>query len=155
MTNTPLRILQYNVNHGKDATLVPLLHDTSVNEFDILAIQEPWRNPLVMTGYNPSNSQFYLAYPLKELTRVCLYINKWIHLNSWSVTHHNEDAQTVMLSYEQDGQRERIQIHNIYNPSLLSYSSLESRTLETLRNCVKDALIDYIVVGDLNLYHPL
>ena len=62
MSNTTLRILQYNVNHGKDATLVPLLHDTRVHEFDILAIQEPWRNPFTTTSYNPQDSPFYLAY---------------------------------------------------------------------------------------------
>lgn len=33
-----LRILQYNINHGKEATLVLLLQDTNVDEFDILAI---------------------------------------------------------------------------------------------------------------------
>jgi hypothetical protein len=92
-----LRILQYNVNHGKEATLIPLLHDTSINEFDILAIQEPWRNPTATTGYNPSSSRFHLAYPLKALARVCFYINKKIHLNTWSVTHYTEDAQTVTL----------------------------------------------------------
>lgn len=155
MTGTTLRILQYNVNHGKDATLVPLLHDTSVNEFDILAIQEPWRNPLVTTGYNPSGSQFYLAYPPKELTRVCFYINKKIHLNSWTVKHHNEDAQTVTLNYERDKQEEKIQIHNIYNPSPTSYSSREPGTLEILRSCVEEVSTEHIVVGDFNLHHPL
>ena len=35
-----LKILQYNVNHGKEATLIPLLQDKEVCDFDILAIQE-------------------------------------------------------------------------------------------------------------------
>jgi len=53
MTGT-LKILQYNVNHGKEATVIPLLQDQRVKEFDILAIQEPWRNLYIATGYNPS-----------------------------------------------------------------------------------------------------
>jgi hypothetical protein len=97
MSHINLKILQYNVNHGKEATLTPLLHDTKINEFDILAIQEPGRNPLATTSYNPQNSQFYLAYPLKALVRVCFYINKKIHPKTWTVTHHNEDAQTVTI----------------------------------------------------------
>lgn len=31
-----LSILQYNVNHGKEATQVPLLEDTNVHDFDII-----------------------------------------------------------------------------------------------------------------------
>ena len=33
-----LSILQYNVNHDKEATQVPLLEDTNVHDFDILII---------------------------------------------------------------------------------------------------------------------
>jgi hypothetical protein len=171
MMQTPhLRILQYNVNHGKEATLVPLLQDTNVDEFDILAIQEPWRNPTVTTSYNPARSQFHLAYPPHLLARVCFYINKRLHIQSWSVTHHNEDAQTVTLRYaanEQDVANplgglttslalgKTVQIHNIYNPSPVSHSSTEEGTLTTLRNCLQDTTTDHIVIGDFNLHHPL
>jgi exonuclease III len=155
MSNTSLRILQYNVNHGKDATLVPLLQDTRVHEFDILAIQEPWRNPFTTTSYNPQDTPFYLAYPLKPLSRVCAYINKRIHPNSWTVTHHTEDAQTVTIRYGPDKHQRTLQVHNIYNPSPSSYSSQDQGTLETLRNCLQEPADDHIVVGDFNLHHPL
>jgi hypothetical protein len=133
MRDTNLRILQYNVNHGKEATLMPLLHDTRINEFDILAIQEPWRNPLVTTSYNPPDSAFYLAYPPKALARVCFYINKRIHPKSWAVMHHNEDAQTATICYGSENPQRTLQIHNIYNPSPGSYTSAAPGTLETLR----------------------
>ena len=150
-----LRILQYNVNHGKDATLVPLLQDTRVHEFDILAIQEPWRNPFTTTSYNPRNAPFHLAYPPKPLSRVCIYINKRIHPNSWTVTHHTEDAQTVTIRYGPNNHQRTLQVHNIYNPSPSSYSSQDQGTLETLRNCLQEPADDHIVVGDFNLHHPL
>jgi exonuclease III len=155
MSNTTLRILQYNVNHGKDATLVPLLQDTRVHEFDILAIQEPWRNPLTTTSYNPQDAPFYLAYPPKPLSRVCVYINKRIHPNTWTVAHHSEDAQTVTIRYGPDKHQRTLQVHNIYNPSPSSYSSQDQGTLETLRNCLQVPADDHIVVGDFNLHHPL
>ena len=155
MRDTTLRILQYNVNHGKDATLVPLLHDTKIQEFDILAIQEPWRNPSVTTSYNPPDSPFHLAYPPKALARVCFYINKKIHPRSWTVTHHNEDAQTVTIHHGLGPHQRTLQIHNIYNPSPGSSSSLAPGTLETLRICLQRTVDDHIVVGDFNLHHPL
>src|SRR5271154_4357783 len=152
-----LRILQYNVNHGKEATLIPLLRNATIKEFDILAIQEPWRNPFQTTGYNPSRSEFYLAYPAKELTRVCFYVNKRLHPNTWTVTHHNEDAQTLTLKIE-EGQQDPwiVQIHNVYNPSPGSYSSTNPGTLTTVRNCLESTAdgTEHILIGDFNLHHP-
>jgi hypothetical protein len=87
-----LRILQYNVNYSKEATLIPLLQDPRIKEFDILAIQEPWRNPFIKTGYCPSDANFYLAYPPEHLARVCLYVNKRLHPNTWIITHQSADA---------------------------------------------------------------
>jgi exonuclease III len=160
MSTTPkeLRVLQYNVNHGKEATLIPLLRDTGVKEFDILAIQEPWRNPFTTTGYNPSKSEFYLAYPPRELTRTCFYINKRLHPDTWTVTHHNEDAQTLTIRIEglQSTPPRTIQIHNIYNPSPGSYTSTSEGTLGTLRKALEAAEpeTEHIIIGDFNLHHP-
>ena len=74
-----LRVLQYNVNHGKEATLIPLLRDTGVKEFDILAIQKLWRNPFTTTDYNSPRSKFYLVYSPRELSRTYFYINRRLY----------------------------------------------------------------------------
>ena len=116
-----LRILQYNINHGKEATMIPLLQDENIREYDIIAIQEPWRNPFMKTSYNPSTSPFYLAYPPFRETRVCLYVNKRLHPGKWSVTNHCEDTQTIIIEIAGPTNRV-IQVHNIYNPSSQSYS---------------------------------
>jgi exonuclease III len=157
MKTSTLRILQYNVNHGKEATMIPLLQDTNTHEFDILAIQEPWGNKLIATSYNPFDSPFYLAYPPEKEARVCIYINKRIHPDHWTVTHHSRDAQTVTIRYETEEQQQQrtLSIHNIYNPSPSSYSASDIGTLEILRNCLQQAENDHIVVGDFNLHHPL
>ena len=125
------------MNHGKDATLVPLLRDPGVREFDILAIQEPWRNPFTTTSYCPSGSDWYLAYPTRQLTRVCFYINKRLNPEIWAVTDHSEDAQTLTIKYNQNGADETIAVHNIYNPSPGSYTSQEQGTLGILRNALE------------------
>ena len=69
------------MNYGKEITLASLLQEPEYKEFDILAIQEPWRNPFVTTGYNTQTSGFYLAYPPFLLTRVCFYINKRLDIS--------------------------------------------------------------------------
>jgi exonuclease III len=153
-----LRILQYNVNHGKEATLIPLLQDPRIKEFDILAIQEPWRNPFITTGYCPSNANFYLVYPPEHLARVSLYVNKRLHPDTWTVTYQSADAQTVTIRYDQDNGEGKttIAIHNIYNPPG-SYNSQEPGTLETLRKTLNDLTIkhEHVVLGDFNLHHSL
>ena len=136
--------------------MIPLLYNTSIYELDILAIQEPWGNKLVATSYNPHNSPFHLVYPPEKEARVCIYINKRIHPDNWTVTHHSRDAQTVTIRYETGSQQQRtLSIHNIYNPSPSSYSAIETGTLETLRYCLQEPQNDHIVVGDFNLHHPL
>ncbi len=154
-----LRILQYNVNHGKETTLASLLQDAQCKEMDILAIQEPWRNPFITTGYNTQSSGFNLAYPPFRLTRVCFYVNKRLDISKWSVTNHSEDIQTLTINLAaiETQQGGVIQIHNVYNPSPTSYASNEPGTIVTLRKVLEQAEKDsnHVVVGDFNLHHPL
>lgn len=53
-----LRILQYNVMKSRNEVMATLLHDPSIQEYDILALQEPWRNPYISTTHNPISSSF-------------------------------------------------------------------------------------------------
>jgi Endonuclease-reverse transcriptase len=149
-----LRILQYNINHGKEATLIPLLQDTNVQNFDVLAIQEPWMNPFMNTSYNPSTTTFHLSYPPKPLARVCFYVNKRIDPSSWAVTTHNEDLQTLTIRYGPTEDVKTVKIHNIYNPSPQSYTAMVSGTLATLQECLREDTNDHILLGDFNLHHP-
>jgi hypothetical protein len=73
-----LRILQYNVQKSRDVVLASLFQDPRILEYDVLAIQEPWRNPFIATSYNPLKAHFQLTYLNDAATRVCFYINKRI-----------------------------------------------------------------------------
>ena len=152
MNTKRLKILQYNVNHGKESTIVPLLEDPKAHEFDIIAIQEPWRNQFATTSYCPSRTPFYLAYPKFEDTRVCCYINKRLNISSWNVTNHTADFQTITITPD-DGSRQ-IEIHNIYNPSPYSYYSRLEGALTLLPGKLREDTMN-IVLGDFNLHHPL
>ena len=58
--------------------MIGLLQDPRVAKYDILAIQEPWRNPFNEEGYNLSQSPFYLIDKGTKNTRTAVYINKEI-----------------------------------------------------------------------------
>jgi hypothetical protein len=78
LTSTKLTLLQYNVNKSRKKVLIGLLGDLRIARFDILAIQEPWKNQYNYEGYNPSNSPFYLVQKTSEDIRAAIYVNKRI-----------------------------------------------------------------------------
>ena len=71
-----LQILQYNIRHKALSTMALLLHDKKIEQFDILAIQEPWFNLHNQSSFNPGSSNFHLVHRPKADTRIYFYINK-------------------------------------------------------------------------------
>jgi len=153
-----LKILQYNVQKRKDAVLVPLLHQESVQDIDIIAIQEPWRNAFLSTTYNAHATGFTLAYASEEEdTRVCFYINKRLNTQQWEITHRSRDLCSMRLEINSDNNRNSniINIHNVYNPSPISTSSTEGPTTLPQLKSMLTAGEEHIIIGDFNLHHPL
>ena len=98
-TNT-LSILQYNVMKSKDIVMATLLRDQNILEYDILAIQEPWRNPFMSTTHNPVPESFHLIFPQDTrdtLARVCFFINKRLNEITWRVKEHTRDIYTLII----------------------------------------------------------
>jgi hypothetical protein len=60
--HTTLSILQYNVRKSRDMVMATLLRDPQIHEYDILAIQEPWRNPYTATTHHPAKDVSHLCY---------------------------------------------------------------------------------------------
>jgi hypothetical protein len=77
-----LKVLQYNVNKSRNKVLAGLLEDPRVKEYDIIAVQEPWRNTVDSHAYNPRNSGFHLVDRGTADSRVTTYINKRISENA-------------------------------------------------------------------------
>ena len=71
--------------------ITPLLEDPSIKEIDIVAIQEPSRNSMNGTTYNPSSSRFHLAYSGDLEARTYFYINKRIETDSWGIIYRGSD----------------------------------------------------------------
>lgn len=136
---------------SRDKVMASLLRDKRIISYDVLAIQEPWRNPFMNTTHNPIPQHFELAYHDHRKTRVCFFINKRIGSSRWSVTHHTPDLSTLELRWGEEG--ETIVIHNVYNPVPAIEST--NSALPTLREAMgRWRHVEQVVVGDFNLHHP-
>ena len=151
-----LRILQYNANKSRNKVLIGLLQDPRVATYDIIAIQEPWRNPFDFATYNSRNSPFHLVDSKKAGSRISTYVNKNIPLSSWQETHHSDDLHSVTLRIAEESQGPRIiNIHNVYNPPPRSHN--EEEELGTLIILLQTSYIPgkHVFLEDFNLYYPL
>ena len=143
-----LRILQYNVQKSRDIVMASLFQDDKTLEYDILAIQEPWRNPFTATSYHPLKTHFQLTYFNNAETRVCLYINKRIDPGTWSVSYIAKDI--ILLKLSNSDPSRTMHIFNVYNEVITD-------TLTTLAEAMGalDSHDEVVVLGDFNLHHPL
>jgi hypothetical protein len=144
-----LRILQYNVQKSKNGVLVPLL-DGGHDLYDVIAIQEPWLNPLVATTYCPRSCPYTLVFPQEGRARTCIYVNKQIPLSQWHASA-EQDYSWVRLELNSGP----LTIHNVYSETPRSYETTEwntpiPRVLEAVQ-----APGRHLVVGDFNLHHTV
>ena len=86
--------------------MVQLFEDAETKEYDVIAIQEPWRRNDCNTTYHPDKGHFELLYLNDETTRTCYHANKDLALSSWSVTNHSLDLTT--LHYRKQQQRNHL-----------------------------------------------
>ncbi|KAJ6437601.1 zinc knuckle [Purpureocillium lavendulum] len=144
----------YNVRKSKDTVMATLLRDPRIREYDILAIQEPWKNAFSETTHHPAKDLFHLCYPATkegEPTRVCFFINKQLDHSKWHFKNAGKDLCTLILETNAEG-NSKIAIHNVYNP----HRQQENRRsiLPQLRREMQGLRQgEQIVVGDFNLHH--
>lgn len=65
MINKPLQILQYNMSQSKDSVMADFLRNPQVLELEVIAIQDPWRNPWQDTTHYPAKATHHLVHPLE------------------------------------------------------------------------------------------
>ena len=132
---TKLNILQYNVRKPRDIVTASLLRDPQVHEYDILAIQEPWRNPFMATTHHPAKDKFYLCCPAGDEegpVRVCFFVNKRIDYKKSRFKEHTRDICSLIIKTNEERQdRQQITIHYIYNP--IRSTTGERTTLANIR----------------------
>jgi hypothetical protein len=145
-------ILQYNVKNEKKDTMMSLLIDFRIKEYDLLTIQKSWRNVCVSTSYNSFNIDFHLLYENMSNVKTCFYVNTRLHVDHWSMNYVFDDVCTIRIKMTNN---KWINVHNIYNVSLSFYTT---RSALTIIKIVKDCLNDdekHILLKDFNLHHFL
>jgi exonuclease III len=151
-----LTILQYNVRKSKDTVMATLLRDPDIGRYDILAIQEPWKNPFDTTTHHPAKDQFHLCYPDKDQNfpaRVCFFINKRLDHSRWHFREVSRDlcSLNLVLGTEEEQQ---IVIHNVYNPT--KTATERGSTLSLLELVIeRSSHHEQIIVGGFNLHREL
>ena len=101
--------------------MIGLFQDPRLEDYDILAIQEPWRNTHNDQGYNPSSSLFHLVEKASESTKTAIYINRRIPLSQWDEIYKEKDLITIRLAIP-GAKEDRIYIYSIYLPPPKSHS---------------------------------
>ncbi|KAI6789402.1 hypothetical protein KC331_g213 [Hortaea werneckii] len=136
--------------------MATLLQDPSVMEYDILAIQEPWRNPFLSTTHHPAKDRFHLCYPEAVEdgpARVCFFVNKRLDNTKWQFESHTKDVCSLHIRGEAGIQTQgHLHVHNIYNPGLASENreSVLPLLCTLLERYERD---EQVVLGDFNLHH--
>ena len=160
---TTLSILQYNVRKSRDTVMATLLRDPNAAEIDVLAIQEPWRNPYTATTHHPTKDIFHLCYPADDgaarPARVCFFVNKRLDHNKWHFDAHSRDVCSLTIEVQLEGQaRTQMIIHNVYNPNRgvedrESVLPVIGRLLEAAS--AAETATEQMVLGDFNLHHSM
>jgi hypothetical protein len=157
MRNTNvLIILQYNVRNERVRTMISLLADKNIQNYDVIAIQKFWRNLFASISLNSSQSDFHLLYRLKDDIKICFYVNDQINIESWKVEYFTIDLSVFkMIVKEVEEDTKMIRIHNVYNSSLISYTSKDSSfTLSKIIRFIVETLDDHhILLKDFNFHH--
>ena len=143
-----LKIVQYNVHKSRDVMIL-LTADKSVAKYDVLAIQEPAKNPTIHATYCESNSAFRPLYPTNRHTRACFLINKRLPLEYWSVEFPGPDL--AILTLRLPGRT--VTITNVYSQPVAAHQKDENSPIYRLPDILERAG-EHILVGDFNLHHP-
>ena len=138
--------------------MASLLRDPGTYDFDIIAIQEPWKNPYTATTHHPAKDRFHLCYPTGDTegsARVCFFVNKKIDQTRWRFEERTRDICSIVIDQTDNQQiQKRIVIHNIYN--LPKTSSNRQSVLPQVRKALEHHQAnEQVLLGDFNLHHPL
>ena len=128
----------------------PLLADSRIASYDLIALQEPWQNPHCNRIYCPSASGFIPAYNNRQ-RRSCFLINRRLDPAAWSVEYPSPDLAVFCLQAED----RTVWIYNIYSPPPGSYSTVYYDTPIPLLQDLLARHGDHILLGDFNLHHPM
>jgi exonuclease III len=153
---TYLSILQYNTRKSRKEVMASFLRDPKVLEYDILAIQEPWRNRHMATTHNLIAYKYHLLFPkdtLDKPARTCFFVSKRLDSTKWRFTDHSRDMGSLTIQTSNNtGEAKEITIYNVYNPPATKY---DEGTLPMLNEALYSRTDKRIILGDFNLHYEI
>ncbi|KAJ5413841.1 hypothetical protein N7509_000468 [Penicillium cosmopolitanum] len=130
--------------------MAQFMRDPAVIEADIIALQEPWKNPFSNTTHYPAKDTHELLYPEiggegEERARVCMFVSK--KLTGWVHTVHSKDLQELSITTSTG----TLRILNTYNDRT---SNAALHLLPAVLPEHSDGSSRLMILGDFNLHHP-
>ena len=147
-----IKILQYNTQKSNNI-LSSLLNSREIQEFDILAIQEPWENPRTLSS---SYSSLSLFLPLfnNPIGLVSFYIHSRIKLENFSFYYLNKRIGVLKLNINNIN----FNILNLYLPATSIKEPERGEIIKEILSFLKEFIsrenTRTIILGDFNLKHP-
>ncbi len=148
-----LRILQYNIRKSLKIQ-ESFLIDREVRKFDIVVIQKQECNINNSQSFSSAHNFFHLVKNSSSQSRTCIYVNKCLRLDQWTVKTAESDICSIrILTRNTDDETQMLRLLNVYNLNSLFITFIErfstiSRLNELLKNDCKQ-----LVIKDFNLHH--
>lgn len=128
----------------------PLLADPQIQSYDVIALQEPWQNPLQNRTYCPGNSGFISAYDDQQ-RRCCFLINRRVDNAIWNVHFPSPDLAILNIRTADIC----IWIYNVYSEPPGGYNIVNYPSPIPLLQNYLQREGEHMVLGDFNLHHLL
>ena len=149
MSTPTLNLLQYNVQKSQTCQDL-LLANPRLQEVDLIALQEPWRNPYKKTS---TSTVFSAFYPLQDQVfgRTLLLINRRIQRSAITPVFWSKDLTSLEIRV----QAKVFWVHNLYftPTSQENYRVSAEALLDVLAQALEKEG-EHILLTDSNLHHP-
>jgi Reverse transcriptase (RNA-dependent DNA polymerase)/Endonuclease-reverse transcriptase len=124
--------------------------DISSADIDVLAIQEPARNPAMFATYCDPKGHFRPVYPSSHHSRACFLVNKRLPIADWRAEFLGPDITVLTLTTA----NRTITITNIYAQPTSPTATNTNSPIYSLPE-ILERKSDHILIGDFNLHHQL
>ncbi len=148
-----LQILQYNIRKSLKIQ-ESFLIDREVCKFNIIVIQKQECNINDLQSFSSAHNFFHLMKNSSSQSRTCIYINKCLRFNQWTVKTAESDICSIrILTRNTDNKMQMLRLLNIYNLNSLFITFTEKlSTISCLNELLKNDC-KQIVVKNFNLHH--
>jgi len=130
------------------------LIDREVRKFNIIVIQKQDCNINVSQTFSSTHNFFHLVRDSSFQARTCIYINKHLKFNQWTMKIIELNICSIKLQTSNSKDEiQTLRLINIYNSCSLSIIfTEESSTISRLNELIKDDC-KQLIVEDFNLHH--